>query len=211
MVTGKQVNISYLDLRAFDKIPVDDRLEGEGRGTLCDDWGWLFFFKILFIFRERGMEGEKHRLVASHMHLNQGLKPQPGHVPWQGIELATFCFAGQCPTNWAMLLRAEDDFSFFFFLFVFLRFYLFLERGGGRGGEKDQCVVASHAPPTGDLTCNSGMCPDGELNWWPIGLQAGTQSAEPHQPGLEVTTDKCFGIWRPRPCFCTYTGIYVCS
>lgn len=37
MVTGKQVNISYLDLRAFDKIPVDDRLEGEGRGTLCDD------------------------------------------------------------------------------------------------------------------------------------------------------------------------------
>ena len=70
-----------------------------------------------------------------------------------------------------MLLRAEDDFSFFFFLFVFLRFYLFLERGGGRGGEKDQCVVASHATPTGDLACNSGMCPDWELNQRPFGSQ----------------------------------------
>ncbi|XP_053770889.1 KRAB domain-containing protein 5 isoform X2 [Desmodus rotundus] len=26
--------------------------------------------------------------------------------------------------------------------------------------EKYQCVVASRAPCTGDLTCNSGMCPD---------------------------------------------------
>ena len=37
----------------------------------------------------------------------------------------------------------------------FKRFYLFIfrERGreGEREGEKHQCVVASHAPPTGDL------------------------------------------------------------
>ena len=43
-----------------------------------------------------------------------------------------------------------------------LRFYLFIfrQRGReeGREGEKHQCVVASHTPPTGDLACNPGMC-----------------------------------------------------
>ena len=29
-----------------------------------------------------------------------------------------------------------------------------------REGEKHPCVVASHAPPTGDLACNPGTCPD---------------------------------------------------
>ena len=40
--------------------------------------------------------------------------------------------------------------------FIFLKYFicLFLERGEGkeREGEKHQCVVASHAPPTGGLT-----------------------------------------------------------
>ena len=53
-------------------------------------------------------------------------------------------------------------------------------------GEKHQCVVASHVPPTGDLACTLGMCPDWELNQWLFGLQVGTQSTEPHQPGLFV-------------------------
>ena len=48
-------------------------------------------------------------------------------------------------------------------LWFFTRFYLFyfLERGweGERRGEKHQCVVASHVPPTGNLACNQGMCP----------------------------------------------------
>ena len=44
-----------------------------------------------------------------------------------------------------------------------LRFYLFIFRERGRGkGEKHQCVVASPAPPTGDLAHNPGMCPDWE-------------------------------------------------
>ena len=44
--------------------------------------------------------------------------------------------------------------------------YLFLERGreGKRQGEKHQCVIASHVPPTGDLACDPGMCPDWESN-----------------------------------------------
>ena len=45
--------------------------------------------------------------------------------------------------------RSHYPFSFFF-----KRFYLFIfrERGkqGEREGEKHQCVVASHTPPTGD-------------------------------------------------------------
>ena len=46
------------------------------------------------------------------------------------------------------------------FLLFKKRFYLFLEREGReKEGEKYQCVVASHTPPTGDLACNPGMCP----------------------------------------------------
>ena len=50
--------------------------------------------------------------------------------------------------------------------------------------EKQQCVGASCASPTGDLACNPGMCPDWELNQQPFGSQASAQSSEPHQPGL---------------------------
>ena len=33
---------------------------------------------------------------------------------------------------------------------------------GEREGEKNQCVVASHVAPTGDLALNPGMCTDWE-------------------------------------------------
>ena len=79
----------------------------------------------------------------------------------------------------------------FFFLRFYLqkkkRFYLLLfgERGreGERKGERHQGVAASHMPPTRDLAHDPGMCPDWESNQRPFGLQAGTQSTEPHQPG----------------------------
>ena len=77
------------------------------------------------------------------------------------------------------------------FLFFFLRFYLFIfgQRGreGEREGEKHQYVVAYFVPPTGDLARNPGMCPDWESNQRPFGLQAGTQSTEPHQQGLSFS------------------------
>ena len=45
----------------------------------------------------------------------------------------------------------------------FLKKILFIFREKGRErermGEKRQCVVASHAPPCGDLAGNPGMCP----------------------------------------------------
>ena len=107
--------------------------------------------------------------------------------------------------------------------------YLFIERGGEveRQREKHQCVVVSHAPLTGDLACNPGMCPEWELIWHPLGSQAGTQSTESHQPGLLdvslVVLPWCLGnnfgpeldleIWTRRPlvpsiisCSCTPLG-----
>ena len=39
-------------------------------------------------------------------------------------------------------------------------------------------------PPTGDPAYNLGMCPDWESNLQPFGLQASSQSTEPHQPEL---------------------------
>ena len=62
--------------------------------------------------------------------------------------------------------------------------YLFLQKGQEREEEKHSCVVASCTPPTGDLACNPGMCPDRESNWQPFGSQASAQPTEPHQPGL---------------------------
>ena len=70
------------------------------------------------------------------------------------------------------------------FLFYFLVSYLFIfrdrRRKGERKGEEHHCVLASHAPPSGDLAHNTSMCPDWELNWWPFASQFGAQPTEPH-------------------------------
>ena len=81
--------------------------------------------------------------------------------------------------------------NIYIWFYFFKRSYLFIisrerEREGERQGEKHQCVVASCAPPTGDLAHNPGMCPDWESNPRPFGSQAGTPSTEPHQPGLYI-------------------------
>ena len=41
-------------------------------------------------------------------------------------------------------------------------------------------------PHSGELTLNPGMCPDQKFNHRPFGLQAGTQSTEPHQQGQYI-------------------------
>ena len=78
---------------------------------------WFFLRFHLFIFRERGREGERegekhwcersiHCLVASCTHPSWGSNLQPRHVPWPGIEPVTFHFARWCPTHWASPVRA---------------------------------------------------------------------------------------------------------
>ena len=67
---------------------------------------------------------------------------------------------------------------FYFYLFIFRE-----RREGEREGEKHQCVVASHAPLTGDLARNPGMCLDKESKWQPFGSQASAQSPELWHPG----------------------------
>ena len=56
------------------------------------------------------------------------------------------------------LIIIETDLLFFEDL---IYIYIFLEIGERMEKEKKhQCTVASHMPPTGDLACNLGMCPD---------------------------------------------------
>ena len=71
---------------------------------------------------------------------------------------------------------------FFFFkgtICTFPQDFIYWERGR----ETSMCGCLLHTP-TGDLANNPGMCPDWESNRQPFGSQAGAQSTEPHQPGL---------------------------
>ena len=104
---------------------------------------------------------------------------------------------------------------------------MFREGKGGRKEEKHQCVVASHPPPTWDLSCNPGMCPDWESNQRPFDSQASTQSTEPHQPGLILHISNfilktqpsflCSLRYFPLPffppgcvvCVCMCTGVFL--
>ena len=67
----------------------------------------------LFIFRERGREGEregeKHQSVVCLLLTPnyQGPGPNPRHMPGLGIEPATFWSAGQHWIHWATSVRAR--------------------------------------------------------------------------------------------------------
>ena len=99
--------------------------------------------------------------------------------------------------------------KFLSFLFRFFFKFIFRERGkdGEREEEKHPCVVASCAPPIGDLAHNPGTCPDWESNWQPFGSLAGTHFTEPHQPGLRsfffLQTNMSHDILRPPCTYCS--------
>ena len=82
-------------------------------------------------------------------------------------------------SDWVFSLNLSQLFYIFLKIFIY---YFQREGKERRKGEKEKCVVASLMPPTGDLACDPGMSPDWEGNWWPSGVQAGTQSTEPQQP-----------------------------
>ena len=50
-------------------------------------------------------------------------------------------------------------------------------------------LAASCLPLNGGLARNTGMCPDRESSQQPFGLQASTQSTEPHQPEQVLITN----------------------
>ena len=85
-------------------------------------------------------------------------------------------------------LLGKSDPVFFSFFFFKIYLYTFSERGRREKGREGNISVtesvASHTPSTRDPAHNTGLCPDRESNRRPFGLQAGAQSAEPHQPGL---------------------------
>ena len=83
----------------------------------------------------------------------------------------------------------------FRFISFFKLIYLFLERAREREreGEKHRCVVASCAPPTGDLASNPGTCPDWESNRRPFGSQPVLHSlSHPSQGWLFFVTHISF-------------------
>ena len=67
-------------------------------------------------------------------------------------------------------------------LFIYLFIYFQREGNGGKEGNINVWLPLAR-PLLGDLACTSGMCPDWESNWQPLGSQASAQSTEPHQPG----------------------------
>ena len=73
--------------------------------------------------------------------------------------------------------------------FFFLRFYLFVFREGKgkkkRRGETSMCSCLMHAPLLGTWPTIKACALDWEWNRGPFGLQADTQSTEPHQPQLQ--------------------------
>ena len=67
-------------------------------------------------------------------------------------------------------IKKRNNVYVFFKIFVKKDLHLFIffremGREREREGEKHQCVVAPHMPPTGDLAHNAGMYPDWESNW----------------------------------------------
>ena len=84
--------------------------------------------------------------------------------PW----VNNFIFADEISANVTWWIGKDHPKGLFQFFFFKKNIYLFLQRREER--EKLQCVVASHMSPTGDLAQNPSMCPDWELNGWPVGL-----------------------------------------
>ena len=59
-------------------------------------------------------------------------------------------------------------------------------------------MVASCAPPTGDLACNPGMCPDWELNQRPFGSQAWGPRGPSASSGPAQVLPEALAIFQPR-------------
>ena len=87
---------------------------------------------------------------------------------------------------WLGLNIASRYLFIFSYFSVFLK-YLFIFRQRGREGERKGNInvwLPLPRPLLGTWPTTQACALDWELNWRPFGLQASSQSIEPHQPGL---------------------------
>ena len=136
-------------------------------------------------FRERGMGREKHKCDREILNSCLLYMPQPrikthnlGMCPDWGLNPQLFGVWDNVPTNWATRQGISQHVHvLWFFKNLHSRtfFHCFLERESKGGIETlIQERSINWLPPTcawtGDWTCNSGMCPDRELNLQPFGV-----------------------------------------
>ena len=94
-----------------------------------------------------------------------------------------------------------------FLKILFIFFFIFRERRreGEREDEKQQYVVASCTPATGDLAYNPSMKPDWQSNLQPFASQAHAQSIDLYQPWLNIFV---LIIAKTSVAFLTHTKYY---
>ena len=103
---GKKFSINILRNREFQHYLNCSRVLSEGES-------FIFFKDFIYLFLEGERKAVRKRgretsmcgclLCASYW----GPSPQPRHVPWLGIDLATLWFTGLCAIHWATPARAE--------------------------------------------------------------------------------------------------------
>ena len=135
--------------------------QNDGRGASAPilTWCWALWRLGLHPFWTHGAPSGRGESCSPEAPLWWGCRARAGRENPEGTgiqaepTLRLACRVGVSPHPRSLIMRG--------FLKKIL-FYLFLESGEGREkqGEKRQCVVTSRSPPTGDLACNPGMCPD---------------------------------------------------
>ena len=152
-------------------------LQGSAWGSGCQLWFYCFLYlqMVCFLSPQHSLQSDVNEIAKFW-----------GPDPWVGIA-TTLSVVWLSPQACHFSFLSFKLFIYFLKDFVYLSFIDSRERGreGERKGEK-HWWVASHLPPAGDPASNPGTCPDWESSQRPFGLQAGTQSTEPHQPGLKL-------------------------
>ena len=150
---------------------------------------FIDFFKRFYLFLGRQEGREKKRREASmcgcFSHApDWGPGPQPRHVPWLGNEPVSLWFAGWCSVHWATPARAS---------------LLILERGEGRLRERGTRMWERNVDwlppictPSGDRTCNLGICPEQGSSKPPLGAETMLQLTEPPTRASPVSFDILF-------------------
>ena len=155
-------------LRSFNYMPYSDQIRllksfcGEDTRLKC-------------IKHTKGVGSKFHLCGTKNLAVGGSSAWWP--VPWFGISVEK-----QKRINW------RSPFS--------LRFYLFIFKERGKVGERGREMLTCERniswlpltwPPTRDLAHNPGMCPDWDLNWWPLGSQCSIHWATPARTQLTLS------------------------